>query len=63
MEAVRTWRFKPAVGPDKKPTAISQLIECDSHLYWAMSVCASVIQVPGGGSASVFFMVCPSTIS
>lgn len=33
VEAVRTWRFKPAIGPDKKPVAVRQIIECEFHLY------------------------------
>lgn len=27
------WRFKPALGPDGKPTAVRMLIEIDFHLY------------------------------
>ena len=33
VEAVRNWRFKAALGPDGKPTAVRQLIEVTFHLY------------------------------
>jgi periplasmic protein TonB len=33
VAAVRTWRFKPALGPDGKPTAVRQTIEVVFHLY------------------------------
>jgi periplasmic protein TonB len=32
-EAVRTWRFKPALGPDGKPAKVRQTIEVTFHLY------------------------------
>jgi TonB family protein len=33
IEAVRAWRFKPALGPDGKPAAVRQTIEVTFHLY------------------------------
>lgn len=33
VEAVRTWRFTPARGPDGKPAAVRVLIEVSFHLY------------------------------
>ena len=33
IEAVRTWRFTPARGPDGKPAPVRQLIEVGFHLY------------------------------
>ena len=33
LEAVRTWRFKPALGPDGKPAPVRQIIEVTFHLY------------------------------
>jgi periplasmic protein TonB len=33
VDAVRNWRFKPAMGPDGKPTAVVVEVEVDFHLY------------------------------
>jgi TonB family protein len=33
IEAVRTWRFRPATGPDGRPAAVRQIIEAVFHLY------------------------------
>ena len=33
VEAVRTWRFRPALGPDGKPASVRQTIEVTFHLY------------------------------
>jgi protein TonB len=33
IEAVRTWRFRPAAGPNGKPAAVRQTIEVTFHLY------------------------------
>ncbi len=33
IEAVRSWRFKPAKGPDGTPAAVKQTIEVTFHLY------------------------------
>ena len=33
VEAVRTWRFTPARGPDGKPAAVRQIIDVSFHLY------------------------------
>jgi len=33
IEAVRKWRFKPAIGPDGRPATVRQTIEVDFHLY------------------------------
>jgi protein TonB len=33
VEAVRTWRFKPAAGPNGKPAPVRQTIEVTFHLY------------------------------
>jgi len=33
IEAVRSWRFKPALGPDGKPAPVRQIIEVTFHLY------------------------------
>lgn len=33
IEAVRTWRFKPAGGPNGKPATVRQTIEVTFHLY------------------------------
>jgi len=33
IEAVRTWRFKPALGPDRKPASARQLILVAFQLY------------------------------
>jgi periplasmic protein TonB len=33
VEAVRTWRFKPAAGPNGKPASVRQTIEVTFHLY------------------------------
>ena len=33
IEAVRTWRFRPALGPNGKPAAVRQIIEVTFHLY------------------------------
>lgn len=33
IEAVRSWKFKPATGPDGVPAAVRQTIEVTFHLY------------------------------
>ncbi len=33
VEAVRTWRFRAALGPDGKPATVRALIEVSFHLY------------------------------
>jgi periplasmic protein TonB len=33
IEAVRSWRFRAALGPDGKPAAVRQIIEVTFHLY------------------------------
>ncbi|MGA7623982.1 MAG: energy transducer TonB [Candidatus Acidiferrales bacterium] len=33
IEAVRTWRFKPAAGPNGRPAPVRQTIEVTFHLY------------------------------
>jgi protein TonB len=33
MEAVRTWRLKPALGPDGRPASVRQIIEVTFQLY------------------------------
>jgi protein TonB len=33
LAAVKTWRFKPALGPDGKPTTVRQAISVEFHLY------------------------------
>ena len=33
IETVRSWRFKPATGPDGAPAAVRQTIEVTFHLY------------------------------
>ncbi len=33
IEAVRTWRFRPAAGPDGRPAPVRQTIEVTFHLY------------------------------
>jgi protein TonB len=33
IEAVRTWRFRPAAGPNGKPAPVRQTIEVTFHLY------------------------------
>ena len=33
IAAVRTWRFKPALGPNGKPAAVRQTVEVTFHLY------------------------------
>ena len=33
IEAVRTWRFRPALGPNGKPAPVRQIIEVTFHLY------------------------------
>jgi TonB family protein len=33
IEAVRSWKFKPAKGPDGTPAAVRQTIEVSFHLY------------------------------
>jgi periplasmic protein TonB len=33
IEAVRTWRFRPALGPNGQPAAVRQIIEVTFHLY------------------------------
>jgi periplasmic protein TonB len=33
IEAVRSWRFRPAAGPDGRPAAVRQTIEVNFHLY------------------------------
>jgi periplasmic protein TonB len=33
IEAVRTWRLKPALGPDGKPASVRQIIEVTFQLY------------------------------
>lgn len=33
IDAVRNWRFKPALGPDGKPAAVRVPIEVEFHLY------------------------------
>lgn len=33
IEAVQSWRFKPAKGPDGNPAAVRQTIEVTFHLY------------------------------
>ena len=30
-EAVQTWKFKPALGPDGKPAAVRQMVEMNFH--------------------------------
>jgi outer membrane biosynthesis protein TonB len=33
IAAVRTWRFKPALGPDGKPVTVNAPIEVTFRLY------------------------------
>jgi TonB family protein len=33
IEAVRAWRFKPALGPDGRPAAVRMPIEVTFRLY------------------------------
>jgi protein TonB len=33
LEAVRKWRFKPSVGPDRKAAAVRAIVEVQFHLY------------------------------
>jgi periplasmic protein TonB len=33
VEAVRTWRFRPALGPTGRPAPVRQIIEVTFHLY------------------------------
>jgi periplasmic protein TonB len=33
IEAVRTWRLKPALGPDGKPASVRQTIELGFQLF------------------------------
>ena len=33
IEAVRTWRFRPAAGPNGRPAPVRQTIEVTFHLY------------------------------
>jgi periplasmic protein TonB len=33
IEAVRTWRFRPAAGPNGHPAPVRQTIEVTFHLY------------------------------
>jgi periplasmic protein TonB len=33
LEAVRKWRFKPSVGPDRKAAAVHAIVEVQFHLY------------------------------
>lgn len=33
IEAVKTWKFKPANGPDGKPATVHQMIEISFHTY------------------------------
>ncbi len=33
VEAVRTWRFRPALGPNGQPAPVRQIIEVTFHLY------------------------------
>lgn len=33
VEAVKTWRFKPALGPDHKPAAVALTVELTFRLY------------------------------
>jgi len=33
IEAVRHWRFRPALGPDRKPAAVTAPIEVIFHIY------------------------------
>jgi protein TonB len=33
VEAVRMWRFRPALGPDGKPATVREAIEVSFHLY------------------------------
>jgi TonB family protein len=33
IEAVRTWRFRPAAGPNGRPSPVRQTIEVTFHLY------------------------------
>jgi periplasmic protein TonB len=33
IEAVRTWRLRPALGPDGKPAAVRQIIEAEFKLF------------------------------
>ena len=33
MAAVRTWRLRPAMGPDGKPAAVRQIIEVAFQLF------------------------------
>ena len=33
IDGVKTWRFRPAVGPDGKPAAVRQTIEVTFRLY------------------------------
>ena len=34
IEAVKAWRFDPALGPDGKPAAVHQVIEVTWHLSY-----------------------------
>jgi hypothetical protein len=31
IEAVQTWKFKPALGPDGKPAAVRRMVEMNFH--------------------------------
>ncbi|HUC42281.1 MAG TPA: energy transducer TonB, partial [Candidatus Micrarchaeaceae archaeon] len=33
VEAVRSWRFKPALGPDGRPAAVATTIEVQFRLF------------------------------
>jgi hypothetical protein len=33
IEAVRRWRLQPALGPDRRPAAVRQIIEVTFQLY------------------------------
>jgi periplasmic protein TonB len=33
VEAVESWRFNPAKGPDGNPAAVRQTIEVNFHIY------------------------------
>jgi len=33
IEAVRSWRLKPALGPDGRPSSVRQIIEVTFQLY------------------------------
>jgi hypothetical protein len=33
VEAVRTWRLRPALGPDGKPAAVREIVEVAFQLF------------------------------